>query len=104
MLLLCQEGINKVCSRKRVGRSSKSFNFSQPTRGVDIGAQALIWQKLRESRDKGLAVLLVSADLEELIGLSDRILVIYQGKFVANLNPEDITPEDLGAYMTGLKK
>jgi len=77
---------------------------SQPTRGVDIGAQALIWQKLRESRDKGLAVLLVSADLEELIGLSDRILVIYQGKFVANLNPEDITPEDLGAYMTGLKK
>ena len=59
---------------------------------------------MRESRDKGLAVLLVSADLEELIGLSDRILVIYQGKFVANLNPEDITPEDLGAYMTGLKK
>ena len=53
---------------------------SQPTRGIDIGAQALIWDKLRETRDNGLGVLLVSADLEELIGLSDRIIVIYQGK------------------------
>ena len=77
---------------------------SQPTRGIDIGAQALIWDKLRETRDNGLGVLLVSADLEELIGLSDRIIVIYQGKFVANLDPQNITPEDLGAYMTGLKQ
>ena len=77
---------------------------SQPTRGIDIGAQALIWDKLRETRDNGLGVFLVSADLEELIGLSDRIIVIYQGKFVANLDPQNITPEDLGAYMTGLKK
>lgn len=77
---------------------------SQPTRGIDIGAQALIWDKLKESRDNGLGVLLISADLEELIGLSDRILVFYQGKIVTELDTKDITPEILGSYMTGLKK
>ena len=77
---------------------------SQPTRGIDIGAQALIWEKLRSTRDDGLGVLLISADLEELIGLSDRIVVIYQGNFVAELKPDEITPEILGSYMTGLRK
>ena len=77
---------------------------SQPTRGIDIGAQALIWDKLRESRDEGLAVLLISADLEELIGLSDRIIVFYQGKLVKELKSDNVSPEDLGGYMTGLKK
>ena len=77
---------------------------SQPTRGIDIGAQALIWDKLKDSRDNGLGVLLISADLEELIGLSDRILVFYQGKIVTELDTSDITPEILGSYMTGLKK
>ena len=77
---------------------------SQPTRGIDIGAQALIWEKLRESRDNGLGVLLISADLEELIGLSDRIVVFYQGSLVTELSSDDVSPEDLGGYMTGLKK
>lgn len=76
---------------------------SQPTRGIDIGAQSLIWNKLRDARDEGLGVLLISADLDELIGLSDRIYVIYEGSFVKELDPEDATPEILGSYMTGLK-
>src|SRR5210317_20655 len=76
---------------------------SQPTRGIDIGAQSLIWNKLRDARDDGLGVLLISADLDELIGLSDRIFVIYEGIFVKELDPEDATPEILGSYMTGLK-
>jgi simple sugar transport system ATP-binding protein len=76
---------------------------SQPTRGIDIGAQSLIWNKLRDARDEGLGVLLISADLDELIGLSDRIFVIYQGNIVKDLDPEDATPEILGSYMTGLK-
>ena len=76
---------------------------SQPTRGIDIGAQSLIWEELREARDAGLGVLLISADLEELLGLSDRLLVMYEGKIVKELLPEDATPELLGAYMTGLK-
>ena len=76
---------------------------SQPTRGIDIGAQSLIWNKLRDARDEGLGVLLISADLDELIGLSDRIYVIYEGSFVKELDPENATPEILGSYMTGLK-
>ncbi len=77
---------------------------SQPTRGIDIGAQALVWNKLRDARDKGLGVLLISADLDELIGLSDRIYVIYEGSFVKELNPKEATPEILGRFMTGLEK
>ncbi len=76
---------------------------SQPTRGIDIGAQALIWNKLKDARDQGLGVLLISADLDELIGLSDIIYVIYEGKFVKELDPENATPEVLGGYMTGLE-
>ena len=90
--------------RLRIASFSAPLIASQPTRGIDIGAQALIWDKLRESRDQGLAVLLISADLEELIGLSDRIIVFYQGKLVKELKSDNISPEDLGGYMTGLKK
>ena len=74
---------------------------AHPTRGVDIGAQASIWDKLRVARDAGLAVLLVSADLEEVIGLSDRILVMFDGRITAQLPPSEATPELLGEYMTG---
>ncbi len=74
---------------------------AHPTRGVDIGAQAAIWEKLRVARDAGLAVLLISADLEELIGLSDRIVVMFDGRINARLTPAEATPELLGTYMTG---
>ncbi len=74
---------------------------SHPTRGVDVGAQAVIWDILRDARQAGLATLLVSADLEELIGLSDRLLVMLRGRIVAELNPREITPSALGSYMTG---
>ena len=74
---------------------------AHPTRGVDVGAQAAIWDQLRVARSKGLATLLVSADLEELIGLSDTLVVIYKGRLVATLRPEEVTPEVLGSYMTG---
>lgn len=73
---------------------------AHPTRGVDVGAQALIWDTLRDARANGLAVLLVSADLEELIGLSDRLLVMLRGRVVAEL-PPTVTPAELGSYMTG---
>ncbi len=74
---------------------------AHPTRGVDIGAQAAIWEKLRLARDQGLAVLLISADLEELIGLSDNIVVMFDGRINARLTPAEATPELLGTYMTG---
>jgi ABC-type uncharacterized transport system ATPase subunit len=76
---------------------------AQPTRGVDVGAQADIWDQLREARAADLAVLLVSADLDELIGLSDTLYVIYRGRLVAKLDPTTVTPAELGEYMTGAR-
>ncbi|MFR9731123.1 ABC transporter ATP-binding protein [Saccharopolyspora sp. MS10] len=74
---------------------------AHPTRGVDVGAQAGIWEHLRTARANGLAVLLVSADLDELIGLSDTIGVLFRGELVASADPRTVTPEELGAAMTG---
>jgi len=74
---------------------------SHPTRGVDVGAQALIWDEIKRARARGLAVLLVSADLDELIGLSDTIRVMLRGRLVADADPASVTPEDLGSAMTG---
>jgi simple sugar transport system ATP-binding protein len=74
---------------------------AHPTRGVDVGAQAAIWEEMRRARGRGLAVLLLSADLEELIGLSDALCVILRGAIVARLDPTTVTPEELGTYMTG---
>ncbi len=74
---------------------------SHPTRGVDVGAQAAIWDQLRDARAEGLAVLLISADLDELIGMSDALQVILRGRFVARMDPRTVTPTELGAAMTG---
>jgi simple sugar transport system ATP-binding protein len=75
---------------------------AHPTRGVDVGAQAGIWGRLVAARDAGLAVLLVSADLQELIGLSDRIAVILRGAITGEFDPRTVTPQALGAAMTGV--
>jgi len=74
---------------------------AHPTRGVDVGAQAAIWGHIKEARRNGLAVLLISADLDELIGLSDRIEVILRGQLVGEFDPKTVTPQDLGSAMTG---
>jgi ABC-type uncharacterized transport system ATPase subunit len=77
------------------------FVAAHPTRGIDVGAQAEVWNDIREARADGLATLLISADLDELIGLSDTIVVMYHGRLVATLDPTEITPRILGSYMTG---
>ncbi|MBL6924643.1 MAG: heme ABC transporter ATP-binding protein, partial [Acidimicrobiia bacterium] len=74
---------------------------AHPTRGIDVGAQAAVWEELRRVRAEGLSVLLVSADLHELIGLADRLVVMLGGRIVAELNPADTTPRLLGSHMTG---
>ncbi len=74
---------------------------SHPTRGVDVGAQAQIWDHIRQARRDGLAVLLISADLDELIGLSDTIQVILRGRLVGQFDPQTVTPQQLGSAMTG---
>lgn len=74
---------------------------AHPTRGVDVGAQAAIWDHIKRARREGLAVLLISADLDELIGLSDTIRVILRGRLVGTFDPSSATPQDLGRAMTG---
>jgi len=77
---------------------------SHPTRGVDVGAQALIWEQIRQARADGLAVLLISADLDELIGLSDTIRVMLRGRLVSEADPATVTPQELGSAMTGAEE
>jgi simple sugar transport system ATP-binding protein len=74
---------------------------AHPTRGVDVGAQSAIWELLKDARATGMAILLISADLDELIGLSDMLDVMLRGRIVATLDPARLTPEELGTHMTG---
>jgi len=91
----------KLIVGREMSGDPKVLIASHPTRGVDVGAQAAIWDHIRAARRAGLAVLLISADLDELIGLSDSITVILRGKLVADVDPSDVTPEQLGSAMTG---
>lgn len=77
---------------------------AHPTRGVDVGAQAAIWDHIKDARRNGLAVLLISADLDELIGLSDTIKVVLRGELVGEFDPRTVTPQELGTAMTGGKE
>ncbi|MCQ2430751.1 MAG: ATP-binding cassette domain-containing protein, partial [Clostridia bacterium] len=76
----------------------------QPTRGLDVGAIESIHKRIVEQRDAGSAVLLVSLELDEVMNLSDRILVMYEGEIVGELDPRKITVQELGLYMAGAKR
>ena len=76
----------------------------QPTRGLDVGAIEYIHSQLVAQRDKGKAVLLVSLELDEVMNVSDRILVMYEGEIVGQLDPKTTTVEELGLYMAGAKR
>ncbi|MGJ7415926.1 ABC transporter ATP-binding protein [Streptomyces cinereoruber] len=91
----------KLIVGREMSHAPKFLIAAHPTRGVDVGAQAQIWDAIRDARREGLAVLLISADLDELIGLSDTLRVMYRGKLVADADPATITPEELGSAMTG---
>nr|WP_245603656.1 ABC transporter ATP-binding protein [Intrasporangium oryzae] len=91
----------KLIVGREMSHEPKVLVAAHPTRGVDVGAQASIWDIIRQARRDGLAVLLISADLEELIGLSDTIEVILRGRLTGTFDPDTVTAEDLGAAMTG---
>ncbi len=93
----------KLVVGREMTADPKLLVAAHPTRGVDVGAQAVIWDILRDARAAGLGTVLVSADLEELIGLSDRLLVMLRGRIVAEVDPSTVTPAELGSYMTGAK-
>ena len=91
----------KLIVGREMSNDPRLLIAAHPTRGVDVGAQAAIWDEIRKARASGLGVLLISADLDELIGLSDRIQVLLRGRFVADADPRTVTPEQLGSAMTG---
>jgi simple sugar transport system ATP-binding protein len=94
----------KIVIAREMHREFQVLLAAQPTRGVDVGAIEFIHARLREARDAGKAILLVSADLSEILALSDRIAVMYEGKFPIILPRRDATEEILGPYMTGVHK
>ena len=91
----------KLIVGREMSHHPKVLVAAHPTRGVDVGAQSSIWDLIRDARREGLGVLLISADLEELIGLSDTIHVILRGRLTGQFDPDTVTSEDLGAAMTG---
>ncbi|HLM54707.1 MAG TPA: ABC transporter ATP-binding protein [Pyrinomonadaceae bacterium] len=91
----------KLIIGREFGLRPKLLLVSQPTRGVDIGAIEFIHRKLVALRDSGCAVLLVSAELEEVTSLADRLLVIYHGRIVGEVDPKTASHEEIGLMMTG---
>jgi ABC-type uncharacterized transport system ATPase subunit len=94
----------KVVVAREMGRSFSVLLASQPTRGVDVGAIEFIHQQLLDARSKGKAILLVSAELNEVLALSDRVAVMYRGKFATLMPASEASEEVLGEYMIGAKK
>ena len=94
----------KAIIARELDREHKLLVAVQPTRGLDVGAIEFIHSEIVKKRDEGVAVLLVSLELEEVMNLSDRILVMYEGEIVGELNPKEVTVQELGLYMAGAKR
>jgi general nucleoside transport system ATP-binding protein len=93
----------KLIVGREMSGKPKLLIAAHPTRGVDVGAQAVIWELLKDARAEGMGIVLISADLDELIGLSDTLHVMLRGALVATVDPGRVTPEELGGYMTGAR-
>lgn len=94
----------KAIIARELDRDEPLIVAVQPTRGLDVGAIEHIHKQLIAERDRGKAVLLVSLELDEVMGLSDRILVLYEGEIVGELNPKETDVQELGLYMSGAKR
>lgn len=94
----------KAIVAREISKSPDILLAVQPTRGLDVGAIEYIHNQLIKQRDAGAAILLVSLELDEVMNLSDRILVMFEGEIVADLDPKSVTVQELGLYMAGAKK
>ena len=94
----------KAIVARELDRKHELLIAVQPTRGLDVGAIEYIHEQIVKSRDAGSAVLLVSLELDEVMNLSDRILVLYEGEIVGELDPKKTTVQELGLYMAGAKR
>ncbi len=93
----------KLIVARELSKDPKVVVAAQPTRGLDIGAAQFIRDLLLQLRAEGRAILLVSADLDEVLALSDRVAFMYEGTFTAVARPEELTPEKIGLFMGGIK-
>ena len=94
----------KAIIARELDRKHNLLIAVQPTRGLDVGAIEYIHKQIIQSRDSGAGVLLVSLELDEVMNLSDRILVMYEGEIVGELDPKKTTIQELGLYMAGAKR
>jgi len=94
----------KVVIARELASNANLIVASQPTRGVDIGAIEFIHRLIVAKRDEGKGILLVSADLQEVLSLSDRLIVLYEGQIVAELITRQTNEDEVGLYMTGGKR
>ena len=94
----------KAIVAREIDRELPLIVAVQPTRGLDVGAIEYIHKQLVHERDEGKAVLLVSLELDEVMNLSDRILVMYEGEIVGEFDPKQVSVEELGLYMAGAKR
>jgi simple sugar transport system ATP-binding protein len=94
----------KAIVAREIDKEPQLLIAVQPTRGLDVGAIEYIHKQIVAQRDAGKAVLLVSLELDEVMTVSDRILVMYEGELVGQLDPKTTTVEELGLYMAGAKR
>ena len=94
----------KAIIAREIDREPSLLVAVQPTRGLDVGAIEYIHKQIVAQRDAGKAVLLVSLEMDEVLDVSDRILVMYEGEIVGQLDPKATTPEEMGLYMSGAKR
>lgn len=91
----------KVVLAKWVGIGSKVLILDEPTRGVDVGAKREIYQLMNELAERGVAIIMVSSDLPEILGISDRVIVVHEGHIAGELTKEEATEEGIMTLATG---
>lgn len=94
----------KVVLGRELSKCPKLLIIMQPTQGLDVGACEFVYNKLLETRDKGVAIVLFSTDLDEIMNLSDRIAVIYEGEIMGEVDPKNVATGEIGLMMAGSKR
>ena len=94
----------KAIVAREIDQNNEVLVAVQPTRGLDVGAIEFIHKELVKQRDQDKAVLLMSFELDEVMDVADRILVMFEGEIMGNLDPKKVTVEEVGLYMAGVKR
>jgi len=102
--LLSGGNLQKMILAREMSRSPKIMVAAQPTRGLDVGAIEAVHRLLLQEREQGAAILLISEELDEIISLSDRIVVMYEGQIMGEVSPAEADLEQIGLMMAGTRK